>query len=114
MFISRYAFLCSPAVPPPDPADFEAEEVTEHQVKLQWDLPVSHEDQEATSFRLQITFPNGSTAHSETLDGSARSAMVNVFPGITYDATLTASNRDGLGQSSTSFTTPPAGTYIHH
>ena len=107
VFIMFSSFL---AVPPPDPAEFKAAVVTEHQVEFQWDLPITHPDQDASSFLLQVVFPNGSTAVSASLDGSARSAVVRLFPGVTYNATLTARNKDGLGQSTTSFETPPAGT----
>ena len=85
--------------------------MTEHQVTLQWELTVSHSDQDADSFQLQVSFPNGSTAHSLTLESFARSAVVSVFPGVTYDATLTASNTDGPSQSTLTFSTPPAGTF---
>ena len=86
-------------------------QVAEHQVELHWVLSVSHPNQNANSFQLQVSYPNGSIAHSDTLGGSARSALVNVFPGVTYEATLTASNNDGKGQASLTFLTPPAGMY---
>ena len=86
--------------------------MTEHQAELQWELPISHPDQDVDSFQLQVSYPNGSTALSESLDRSARSAVVSVFPGITYDATLTATNTDGGRQSTLTFSTPPAGTYV--
>jgi hypothetical protein len=106
------SFQVDVIVPPPDPAEFKAAVVREHQVEFQWDLPITHPDQDASSFLLQVIFPNGSTAVSASLDGSARSTVVNVFPGVLYNATLIARNGDGLGQSATSFETPPAAPYV--
>lgn len=96
-------------VPPPDPAGFTASVVAEHHVELIWDLPYNHPDENVDQFQLEITFPNGSTANSLTLNKTARSVSVNVFPGVRYEAQLFAKNIDGLGQSNISFVTPPAG-----
>ena len=87
--------------------------VAEHHVELVWDLPISHSNEDVENFQLEISFPNGSTAVSLTLDKSARSVRVSVFPGVRYDAQLIAMNNDGRGESSLSFVTPPAGESIH-
>ena len=45
-----------------------------------------------------------------TLDSSARTADVSVFPGVdNYEAHLIARNSDGLGERRLLFSTPPAG-----
>lgn len=101
------------AVPPPEPTEFIAE-VTEHQANLQWELPITHQNQNADTFDLKVSFPNGSTAYSETLEGSATTAVISVIPGVSYSATLTANNGDGQSQNTLTFQTPPAGTFMHY
>ena len=86
-------------MPPQDPTGFEAAVVAEHHVELVWDLPMSHSDEDVENFQLEISFPNGSTAVSLTLDKSARSVQVSVFPGVRYDTQLIAMNNDGRGES---------------
>ena len=103
--------ICFPSVPPPNPTNFEAAVVAEHHVELQWTLPISHPDEDVESFQLEVTYPNGSTASMMMLDSSARSAVVAVFPGVSYEAHLLARNTDGLGESRLSFSTPPAGEF---
>ena len=100
-----------PSVPPPDPEDFAAM-VTEHHAELRWELPITHPDEDVQSFQLEVTFPNGSRATLMTLDGSARSVVIGVYPGVSYEAHLIARNTDGLGESKIPFSTPPAGELI--
>lgn len=83
--------------------------VAEHHVQLKWGLPITHPDEDVEKFLLDISFPNGSIASSLTLNSSARSVNVSVFPGVSYKACLIARNGDGSGNNSETFTTPPAG-----
>ena len=89
--------------------DFVAEVVAEHHAQLKWVLPITHPDEDADIFLLDISFPNGSIASSLTLGSSARSVNVSVLPGVSYKVSLIAKNEDGSGNNSLRFTTPLAG-----
>ena len=85
-----------------------AEVVAEHHAQLKWVLPITHPDEDADIFLLDMSFPNGSIASSLTLGSSARSVNVSVLPGVSYKVCLIARNGDGSGNNTLRFTTPPA------
>ena len=98
----------SNAVPPPDPVNFHTVVVAEHHVVLEWELPITHPDENVQSFLLELSFSNGSPARTMTLNSTARSTVVGVFPGVTYEAHLIARNGDGSGENRLTFSTPPS------
>ena len=79
-------------------------------VELQWDLPWTHTDQRPKSITVLLTNTSDQSNTEHLLDGSRTSVIVDVVPGMRYQAVAIAENDDSqILSSSLAFRAQTAG-----